>query len=247
MNFQAAQAKIDPADEAKAKGDIDVVLNTARGFAAKASQVKQATEKSVNAWKAKEVEYEKTVGQVEELEKWKEKSAPDLRKLATTIQTAVNDRKYDDAVTNFTQLSTNIKPIYAEYLKQKGAKDKYESARKPMEPDIANAMGPPPDEKTKTLGESLRKLNTEATAAVEKSDYAAANEALGKMPKIIEDYKAAVKTFSDKQKYESDRKSEQPRYDEALKLTAPDTLKAKREELVKGNATDGVCGQRREV
>src|SRR5205085_234015 len=79
-DFQEAQKKIDPADESKAKDDIEAVLKAAEALSAKTTQFKEATEKSVSAWKAKEPELDKAVPQIEELEKWEYKTAPDLRK-----------------------------------------------------------------------------------------------------------------------------------------------------------------------
>ena len=42
-------------------------------------------------------ELDKAVPQIEELERWEDKTAPELRKSADGIRTTANDRKYDDA------------------------------------------------------------------------------------------------------------------------------------------------------
>ena len=198
-NFQAAQKKIDPADEAKAKTDIDLVLNTANAFSAKAEQFRQATEKLVNDWKAKEPEFDKAGTQIEELEKWEDKAAPELRKSHTGIQTAANDRKYEEALKSLGELQPKLKPVYDEYVRQKEAKEKYEPALQALETRLGQ-VSPCPFKTLEPKATEIGTIKTQMETDAKNKDYVKALELVTDLATKVDTQLAAVKALDEKKK-----------------------------------------------
>ena len=210
-NFQAAQKKIDPADESKAKTDIDLVLNTANAYSAKAEQFRQATEKLVNDWKAKEGEFDKAGTQIEELEKWEDKAAPELRKSHDGIRTAANDRKYEEALKSLNELLPKLKPVYDEYLRQKEAKEKYEPALQALQTRLGQASACPfkkLEPKSTEITTTKKQMETDA----QNKDYVHALELVNELSTKVDAYLAAVKDLEEKKKqYEQARDGVKPK------------------------------------
>ncbi len=209
-NFQAAQKKIDPTDEAKAKTDIELVLNTANAFSTKAEQFRQATEKLVNDWKAKEGEFDKAGTQIEELEKWEDKAAPELRKSHDGIRTAANDRKYEESLKSLSELQPKLKPVYDEYVRQKGAKEKYEPALEALQTRLGQ-VSPCPfktlEPKATEIGTIKKQMETDA----QNKDYVQALQLVTDLATKVDTHLAAVKDLDEKRKqYEQARDGVKP-------------------------------------
>jgi len=200
-NYQSVQGQIDPKDEAKAKGPIDQYLNQTRALAGEANTLKQQTEKSVNAWKAKEAAFDKAVLQVEELRDFKFKDLKAHSDLATEIQTAVNVHKFDDAVAKFGQLATNLPPAYEEYKKQKQAKEYREKKWKDLKPRIDNLVADKPP-----IGNACTELDNatkEMDQAVFNEDWQAAKTRVDELSTKLEQHEKTYKQRAvDKKFYE---------------------------------------------
>ena len=124
--FQAALAKVDRNDAAKAKGAIDQVLGDARALGADVATFRKDAEAAYKKWEARKDKYDEAVHKVEELEGWEDAKAPALRALVDAIRTQVNERRHAEACTTLDPLLVKLAPIHAEYLKQSKAKPKYE-------------------------------------------------------------------------------------------------------------------------
>jgi hypothetical protein len=195
--FQTAQKRIDPNEEKTAQGDIDVVLGQARGFVTKVSGFKQATETSLNAWKQKEPDYTTAVTKIEELEAWKkdDQATKDLRTSSNDILKTTNDRKYDEAVTKFGQLKTNLDPVHEEYKKQKAAKDTFVPNWNSIKPGVDAALiafnGQAPTEALKTPQQQIKTTKEEIDKQVSEKNYVAANASLDKLSPQVAAFKKA--------------------------------------------------------
>jgi hypothetical protein len=143
-SFQNVRSQIDPKKEEPAKDKITKFLAESKGVADEANKLGAATEKSVMAWQAKSKAFDDAVHQIEELEGFAFKDHALHRTLATEIQKAVNENKFDDAVAKFGQLDTNLKPAYAEYKKQKEAKEYQEKKWNELKPRIDKLVADKP-------------------------------------------------------------------------------------------------------
>jgi DNA repair exonuclease SbcCD ATPase subunit len=209
-SFQAAQNKIDPADESKAKSDIDQVLNTATAYSAKAEQFRQATEKLVNDWQAKEGEFDQAGTQIDELEKWEDKAAPDLRTSHDGIRTAANDRKYEEALKSLNELLPKLKPVYDEYLRQKEAKEKYAPALQALQPRLDQSSACPfkkLEPKSTEIATTKQQMETDA----QNKDYVHALQLVNELATNVDAYLVAVKDLEEKKK----------QYEQALEAVKP--------------------------
>jgi hypothetical protein len=124
--FQAALAKIDRKDPAKAQGAIDKVLADARALGAEVATFRQQAEKAKNDWDARQSKYDEAVAQTEELEAWGDTKAPVLRGLVDGIRSKANERQYAQATSTLDPLLPKLAPIYEAYLRQKEAQPQYE-------------------------------------------------------------------------------------------------------------------------
>jgi hypothetical protein len=110
--FQAALAKIDRKDPAKAQAAIDKVLADARALGAETTTFRQQAEKAKTEWDARQSKYDEAVAQTEELEAWGDTKAPVLRGLVDGIRTKANERQYAQATNTLDQLLPKLAPIY---------------------------------------------------------------------------------------------------------------------------------------
>lgn len=192
--FQAANAKIDRTNPAKAQPDIDKVLADAKALGQEVTTFRKEAEKAKNDWKARQAKYDAAVHQVEELEGWGDAQAPTLRSAVDGIRTDTNARKFAPAAKALDELLPKLKPIYDEYVKQKAAKPKYEQmlAEQSAKLDALKALEKPSQAMTTKAGEADTALQA-AKAKAETKDFVgasadmatmkAANDALDKLAK----------------------------------------------------------------
>jgi len=202
--YQAVISKMDPNDETKAAKSIDAVVAAAQVVSAETQALKEATEKSLKAWRETQAAFEKGVTQIQELEARKEQletneGVSELRKLADGVQSAVNERRYDDALPIVQQLLVNLKPLYEEYQNQQAAKTAYDAAWKSLQPRLEEALA------RKSGGEEITKLQREISnarrdmenAAAHK-DYVTAKSRLDELPTALEAFDKALGQLRDR-------------------------------------------------
>lgn len=200
-DFQSNQSQIDPKDEEKAKDKIKQCLGRAQALAGEANKLKQETETSLKAWQAKESAYNMSVGQIEQLEAFVFKGVVDHRNIATEIQKAVNEYKFDDAVAKFGQLDTNLKPAYAEYTKQKASKEYREKKWNDLKPRIDKLVAdkPPIGNACEELEGATKVMNQ----AVEQKDWHAAKARVDELSTRLEQHEKVYKQrAADKKVYD---------------------------------------------
>ena len=172
-------------DEAKADSISRPFVDGARMLAGDANVLKSKTEASLKAWQAKEPSYNKSVQEIEELEKWDTKEEyKTLRNSSNEILAATNENKYDEAVKRLAQLQTNLKPVHDEYKKQKAAKEKYDPALQSLQPRLTKALEP----KFKSLSpkrDELTGIQTKMETSAQGKNYVVALETLHQLaPKV---------------------------------------------------------------
>ena len=175
--FQAALAKIDRASPAKAQADIDKVVGDGKALCGEVATFRKAAEKAHKDWVTRQPKYDAAVRHVEELEAWGEARAAALRGLVDGIRTQVNERRYASASTTLDSLLPKLTPIYAEYVKQKDAKPKYEQllAEQVARLEALKSAEQPSTPMTSKAGEADAAIQQAKTEA-ETKDFVAACE-----------------------------------------------------------------------
>ena len=186
--YQAALGKIDRTDPSKAQAAIDKVLGDAQALGGEVATFRQAAEKARNDWEARQGKYDEAVHQVEELETWEDAKAPALRGLVDGIRTQTNVRRYAEACVTLDSLLPKLAPIYADYLKQREAKPRYEQQLAELTARLAplKAAERPSQPMTAKVGEADAGLQQAATPAANK-DYVSACEELGHAKTAIDE------------------------------------------------------------
>jgi hypothetical protein len=186
--FQAALAKIDRKDTAKAQGDIDKVLADARALAGEVAAFRQQAEKAKSDWDSRQGKYDEAVHHVEELEAWEDAKAPALRGLVDGIRNQVNLRQYAQACNTIDQLLPKLDPIYEEYLRQREAKPQYEQqlAEQSARLDPLKAAERPSQPMTAKAAEAEPALQ-EAKGKAETKDFVAGLDCLGKFKGLVDE------------------------------------------------------------
>src|SRR5262249_51900351 len=109
--YQTTLDEVDPADAAKARGDIDKLLSDGKVLGDETAAFRGETEKAIAEWHSREPSYDTAVSQVEELQAWQHPKGDELRGLADGIRTHVNDRAYPKAVDVLGQFLPQQQPI----------------------------------------------------------------------------------------------------------------------------------------
>jgi hypothetical protein len=155
-DFPAKLAEINKV-EAKADAVSKPFLARAQALSSEAYTLRLATDKSLRAWQGKETDYNRAVGQIEELEKWDEKDQiKTFRKSSDEIRTATNENKFDESVKKFDELQVKLKPEWGEYEKVKPGLAKI---------DLAKLKKPPLD--LTDLRRDLDSTSKEVAAGIE--------------------------------------------------------------------------------
>lgn len=137
--YQAAAAKVDAADENKAKGAITQALGAVKAVGSQADAAKKAAEKAYEDWKSRTPRVEETVAQIGEVTEWGHPKAPPLNAPMEAMHGQAEARKYTEASAGFDKLGPQVKPVYDDYVKQKAAQAEYEPARTALDPRLAKA------------------------------------------------------------------------------------------------------------
>jgi hypothetical protein len=227
-SFQTVRADVASKSEADAKGPIATNLGEAQALAGKANTLKQETEKSLKAWQAKELAYIAADDQIVELEGFDFKGVGDLRSLDNEIQKAVDENKYDDAVAKFGQLDTNLKPAYAEYKKQKEAKEYREKKWNELKPriDALVADKPPIGNACEEL-ESAKKVMDQS---VTQKDWLAAKTHVDELSTRLEQHEKVYKQRAVDKKFYDEKWTNAPLKQQVEKVSG--------ELLVEGSHSD---------
>jgi hypothetical protein len=211
--YQSVLAKIDPRNPSKAESAIKSTLASANTTAKEIETFKADVEKAVTAWQAKDPQFEKMVGQVEELEAWGHNQAPGMRSLAAAIQQLLNDKKYVQALKDCDTFASKLKPIYEDYLKQKEAKEKYDAAL----PDLKTRLQAVSEcrfKKLTPMQEDILAVQGKMEAAAQEKDYVNALMHQTDLSSKVDEYKKAYDELdAQKQKYDEALAKVQPRLD----------------------------------
>jgi hypothetical protein len=221
--YQSVLAKINPSNPSKAESAIKSALATANATAKDIETFKADVEKAVTAWQAKDPEFEKMVGQVEELEVWGHNQAPGMRSLAAAIQQLLNDKKYVQALKDCDTFASKLKPIYEDYLKQKEAKEKYDAALSDLKSRL-QSISECRYKKLTPMQEDILAVQGKMEAAAQEKDYVKALTLQTDLSSKVDEYKKAYDELdAQKQKYDDALAKVQPRLDA---ITASEAGKA---------------------
>lgn len=133
--YQAAAAPADPGADAQ-RPEPDRVLADAGALAAEAAAAKAAAQKALEAWQAREGEYDDAVQLIEELEARDDPQAASLRAQADAVRGDVDARRHAEACAKLDALRPGLVPTSAEQAPQAGAG--------PMAPQADAAAGATP-------------------------------------------------------------------------------------------------------
>ncbi len=213
--YKAAAAQIDPADPTKAKPAIDKTLAEAQAISGQAAQLRQATEKDWNDWQSRQAKFETAVGQIDEMKAWGHAKAPDLLSVVDAVKPQIEARSYAAASAAVDTLLPKLQPDYADFQAQKAAQAQYEPARKALDPRLAAAA----TSKFKKLADQQQALTPATTAmdaAATSKDFVHALQMEGDLEKQVTTSETALAALNAQaEAYETERKTLQPRLDQA--------------------------------
>jgi predicted nucleic acid-binding Zn-ribbon protein len=211
-SFQGALGQVDRTNPKKAQGAITKVLGDTNALNAEASKLHQETEKAKTAWDGRAPKLEEAVQHVEELEAWEDLKAPALRGLVDGIRAQVNDRKWAPATKTLDQLLPKLEPIYAEYLKQKAAKEQYEPALQALQPRLAQASTCQ-HAKLQPQQQELAAGQQAMEASAQSKDYVQALKQLGDLTTKVDTFEKALAELEQQKKaYEDAWSALEPKY-----------------------------------
>lgn len=137
--YQSVASKIDATDSARAERDVSRVLGAVEGLKSKAAALKQGAETALNAWLAKESEYDAAAAKVIEMAEWGHEKAETLSQVTDAIQGHANDRKYDASVKALDSFLPKLTSIYEDYQTQRAAQQEFEAELPQVETKLVEA------------------------------------------------------------------------------------------------------------
>ena len=200
--YQAALAKVDPADEAKGKPALDQALAGVKAIAAMAAAAQKVAEKSFADWTAREPKLEEAAARIEEMEDWGHPKVAPLRAELDAIQTPAQARTFDAASAAVDKLLPAMKPVVEDYTRQKAAQEAYEPARRAIDPRMAATQA----STFRTLEEAAAAFPTAASemdASASGKDFVHAVQLEKALEAKLADFEARLKQLQeDKKTYE---------------------------------------------
>ena len=202
--------------ESPASADIDKVVAQCEGLDTEAQSFQEETENALNAWTAREADFDAMGDKVRELDDWGHEKAPSIRQAADTIEAQVNERKWEDALQNLEQLESQFVPVYEDYLQQKAAKEQFDPQWESLQPRLDTVSAADSYESLAPMRQDAQAVQAEMEAAVEKRDYVQALQVLQDLSPRVDEYEQIVAELDrQRETYEQERQALDPKLADA--------------------------------